>query len=862
MNGVGFTESLNLKPMNPSMDSFYGPAGSKAFLTVRIKFSDKEIVLPDPTGEYVWKDYVDMSTFPIDDDPDIEFSFESDKFVATLRRTSTEPVTIRASTYCPSIGGDTFPFSEYVIAGNIETPHRGITIGSKYGLALPPRRSGETFSVDIRPSLVNATVTERLLVLKLKITWNIAQLEMRFCYSPVAYGKYYAGCEWRSPGTSGTYPSGQAELWLNPGVGGELETDVSGLLAGQVGFEVITTETVVSTISVDVEEFKTDVHNELPNTNFIGKLDLNAPLLDCVKVDAGTCLDRNVHRGGSNDVCTCADDFYGSDFDVIRPPLSPPSPPSPPAIPPPPYSSPPYRYGGQFFACGIVERIQFWRIGWTFNPQKTNGINTGFDLSSITGVIGTQVQIKVAVLLNDPWETVYLPNPGRPEIEALVKLSTSYEEITAIEFDDNWVATLRGNSIKPVVITASTYCEAEDLYSTALRDTKIREMKYVYAETMVAGNIHDEHATDAGPITWGANLMIDIGAKLGLAIPPKRYLETFTVDIRANSGSLFLIALQMKLGFDPTQLSAKSCERGVDWQLELYCVHNVVRGAVKLSLISLDSQHSGTALHVATATFEVITTETVLSPLAGYVYVQEVRKGPDPMTGYDSLGYYTVEPKSGVYLNPPFEACKTMKARRPPHAQYCDDRRAFRGGYREDDDICPCADDFYASDWMVEIQLPPSPPPPMPPPSPPPLPPPPSPPAVLTAYRGECVEFPEDGPLRNGERDAVFVDLNREHKPTGDPFIDDYVCERPSSGGDACFATLVVIDLEVGRERNRSITVYNLWPGLRVRVLACTGDRIGWTETFKFNYGVHKFEFSLTTVEIPPPTPPTTTQYR
>jgi len=178
---------------------------------------------------------------------------------------------------------------------------------------------------------------------------------------------------------------------------------------------VSTSSDVVSTFRANIQTFKlqtasSGVIESLDNPGTaIGKIHLNPSPLRCIYEEyvwatfGGNnyynfrCLPRELYRGGTGGSCLCADDFYGSDFGVIRPaspppppplpppPLPPPSPPTPPPYPghPPPYSPPMGLLG-----CGDVTSIQFGPTTWSYNPWA---------MDSIVGVKGTQMNIHARV---------------------------------------------------------------------------------------------------------------------------------------------------------------------------------------------------------------------------------------------------------------------------------------------------------------------------------------------------------------------------------------------------------------------------------------------------------------------------------
>ena len=150
-------------------------------------------------------------------------------------------------------------------------------------------------------------------------------------------------------------------------------------------------------------------------------------------------------------------------------------------------------------------------------------------MDSIVGVNGTQMNIHARVML-DTGVTIDLPDPtGEYKASDYITLSTILDDegceecsylmndigiaFTGMEghepmigFDDlntAYVATLLGNSFKPVMIRASTLCQGPG------------ELKFVYADNMIAGNIVNEHADDDDP----QDVLIDLGARYGLAMP-------------------------------------------------------------------------------------------------------------------------------------------------------------------------------------------------------------------------------------------------------------------------------------------------------------------------------------------------------
>jgi len=645
------------------MDSITGPEGTKVHMKAQVTLSNPDMVidLPDTTGLYSWQDFFTLTASPIGNPPDIEFSFSSNELAATLRSTTKEPVAIRASTDCQGAGEPKYIFSEYVVAGNVEAPLGYVDIGASYGLALPPRRHLDYASVDLRANSGGQYLVE----LEMYLTWDTAHISFDMCTKGLDLANsWYYDCT----------RIGQPANEVKVSVINSIDSGVLGVSIhiATVDFQVITTETMVSEIRVYIQTFKRQTmllgipSGAIESWDYygmvsgIGKQSLNAPLLICT-MDAGICQDRNVHRGGGGDVCPCANDFYGSDFNAIRPPPVPPSPPLPPV------GEPPALVAYSLLPCGRLQSIYLGPTVWTFNDAGL--------MDSITGAYGTQVQIKARVILSNPFMVIDLPDPtGEVQASQLITLSTSDGNPATIGFDDlnnAYVATLLGNSIEPVLIRASTYCQGEG------------EPKYVYAENMVAGNLEAEFAE------------VDIGARYGLALPPKRHLDTLSVDIRANTGNQYLTALQMFLTWDTTHLSSSRCAQGSAWNSGgWYCTFKNPANQAKLSVINIDSVVSGVAIHLATVDFQVVTTETVHSLIRAAI---QVFVRVDPSVPYQELrnnyvGYSKAS--SSVSLNDPLLVCKKYPGFRPPYDNVCYDHQQHRGGFRVDDDVCPCADDF------------------------------------------------------------------------------------------------------------------------------------------------------------------------
>jgi len=213
--------------------------------------------------------------------------------------------------------------------------------------------------------------------------------------------------------------------------------------------------------------------------------------------------------------------------------------------------------------------------------------------------------------------------------DELMFISSSDEEAIGFKYTgaSALLATLTGNSYKPVAIKVEAYC-AGSTYG-AILDSYVtgRIERAPTAVEMLHANLEPENGD------------VDIGNLFGLALPPKRLDETMSVDIRVNSEEGNLVAVQMNLDFDSTHMRATSCEAGDDWPYEFYCTLNDPMNKARVSAINLDSIKNGDALHLATVHFKVITSATVVSEMNALILVM-VRRNP---TGTEDAGQDTTD---------------------------------------------------------------------------------------------------------------------------------------------------------------------------------------------------------------------------
>jgi len=550
------------------LDTISGPVGTQVHLKMLVTLSGPPAMEVDASESYEifkWQDHIDLTTSPIGNPPNIEFSFREDKLVATLRSSTPWPVTIRATPKnCEGAGEYDYVFSEYMVAGNVEAP---IDVGARYGLPISPKRYNDFFDIDFRANLGNQNLRD----IKFKMTYNNAYMRtLSQCddsrgidvQGSTSYSCDETGC-FRNP--DGIRVSLYNSKWNDDS--DVYPTEGTLTLATQ-RFRIITYLTVEVELKVYIETFKREITKTGETTwgsfdsnipAVVVKLLLNPPLLNCMMVE-NQCQNRELYWGGTGDSCPCAADFYGSGFSPLRP-ESPPLPPSLPPPPSPPYPAhpPPWSPPMTLAGCGNVTDIQFGPTTWSYNPWA---------IDSIVGVNGTQMNIHARVKL-DTGVVIDLPDPtGEYKASDYITLSTILDDEDCddcsflwndfgvayvgmehlkpkIGFDDlnsAYVATLWGNSFKPVMIRASTLCQGAG------------EPRFAYADNIIAGNIENEHADDDDP----QDVLIDLGARYGLAMPQIRHGETLSVDIRANTGNLALIMLQMNILFDATHLSSKT----------------------------------------------------------------------------------------------------------------------------------------------------------------------------------------------------------------------------------------------------------------------------------------------------------------
>jgi len=332
---------------------------------------------------------------------------------------------------CEGAGDYDYVFSEYTVSGNIEAPY--VDIGARYGWALPPRRLEEVFYIDLRANLG----TQNLRELNVDFSWDAEHLN---------YFLTLKGIDLEES-TEFEYSKWSNELSIK--VKNVVDPIVypSNVIFASVEFKGWTSSNVVSTLRANIQTFKRQTTSsgvieslDNPGTATIGKLHLNPSPLKCIfektvwAVFAGTeyyrtnCLTRGLYRGGTGESCPCADDFYGSDFGVIRPaspppppplpppPLPPPSPPTPPPYPghPPPWSPP-----MSLEKCGNVTDIKFGPTAWSYNPWA---------MDSIVGVNRTQMNIYAQVSL-DTGVVINLPDPtGEYKASDYITLSTILDD--------------------------------------------------------------------------------------------------------------------------------------------------------------------------------------------------------------------------------------------------------------------------------------------------------------------------------------------------------------------------------------------------------------------------------------------------
>jgi hypothetical protein len=213
--------------------------------------------------------------------------------------------------------------------------------------------------------------------------------------------------------------------------------------------------------------------------------------------------------------------------------------------------------------------------------------------------------------------------------DELMFISSSDEEAIAFRYTgaSALLATLMGNSYKPVAIKVEAYCNGSTYGAMFDGDVTGRIERAPTAVEMLHANLEPENGD------------VDIGNLFGLALPPKRLDETMSVDIRVNSEEGNLVAVQMNLDFDSTHMRATSCEAGDDWPYEFYCTLNDPMNKARVSAINLDSIKKGDALHLATVHFKVITSATVVSEMNALIQVM-TRRNP---TGTEDAGQDTTD---------------------------------------------------------------------------------------------------------------------------------------------------------------------------------------------------------------------------
>ena len=86
---------------------------------------------------------------------------------------------------------------------------------------------------------------------------------------------------------------------------------------------------------------------------------------------------------------------------------------------------------------------------------------------------------------------------------------------------------------------------------------------------------------------------------------------------------------QANIQWVPEDLSSTSCTQGPGWVLEWYCTLKNPINIAKITLISLDSTASGSAIHVATLNLAVQTTTSIVSGIKGSIVTTVRRVGSD-----------------------------------------------------------------------------------------------------------------------------------------------------------------------------------------------------------------------------------------
>jgi len=86
---------------------------------------------------------------------------------------------------------------------------------------------------------------------------------------------------------------------------------------------------------------------------------------------------------------------------------------------------------------------------------------------------------------------------------------------------------------------------------------------------------------------------------------------------------------QANIQWNTEHLSSTSCTQGPGWVLEWYCTLKNPINIAKITLISLDSTASGSAIHVATLNLAVQTTTSIVSGIKGSIVTTVRRVGSD-----------------------------------------------------------------------------------------------------------------------------------------------------------------------------------------------------------------------------------------
>jgi hypothetical protein len=286
------------------LDTISGPVGTQVHLQMLVTLSGPPAMEVDASESYEifkWQDHIDLTTSPIGNPPNIEFSFREDKLVATLRSSTPWPVTIRATPKnCEGAGEYDYVFSEYMVAGNVEAP---IDVGARYGLPISPQRyenGASDFAIDLRVNLGN----QNLRSIKFKMTYNNLYMRTR------------SNCDdSRGIDVQGetSYSCDETGWYQNPdGIGIDLynskwndDSDVyptggTPLTLATQRFRLITSLTVEVEFKVYIETFEREItktgektwggfDSDIPVV--VVKLLLNPPLLNCMMVE-NQCQNR------------------------------------------------------------------------------------------------------------------------------------------------------------------------------------------------------------------------------------------------------------------------------------------------------------------------------------------------------------------------------------------------------------------------------------------------------------------------------------------------------------------------------------------------------------------------------------------